>query len=746
MHNTPCSPKFLYLLVFCAGMAALSWEAVWQIKSTLALGVSAWGTALTLSITMGGMCIGALGMGRFLKGRQISAPLKLYAYLEVLIGLSGLYLASAFAFIAQIDAQYYTDDLGSLIHIAGIIATLGLPTLCMGATLPVLGLISQQADVSLSKLYGFNTLGAAIGVLLAAFVFVPAFGIQHASWFITGINLLVALVAFIFAHRTLSPKAQKPKPANTVSGANLPFRTAMVVAFVTGFSTFCLEVAWFRSLTSAFKSSTEAFAIMLSVVLLALGTGSAMAAALKRNGVNLGVLLAISGILILIVTPVIERFDLKINAHGDFPALLFFQWFVSSLYTIGLGILFMGIALPWILDEQNNTTHWSKLYALNAFAAIAGAILAAWVLLPAIGFARTAWLVGILVTIMGLYLCPRQKQVQFAVLGIGALAIAFIFESGVGRTRIQGTTGYKLDVIAQDIVDFYEGPEGTVSVVETTNGQRSLFIDGFVATAQDGDYAASGHYMEWMGHMPMLLHPDPKDALVICFGTGQTANAVRKEGPDTLDIVDINKNVFKLAKHFTSNDAVLEDERVNSIVMDGRAYMRRTKKLYDVITLEPMPPTFAGVNALYSKEFYERARSKLNKNGIIAQWLPFHIVSGEYSAAVFKTFHDVFPNALLWVDPVSTTGIILGSKNDTRTLSSDFFGYSRKQIERSLSVKDVKDAIILEGQSADAYAAMGETITDDNQLLAYGKASYLFRNTADKSAASFALIEKARQK
>ena len=736
----------LYYLVFFAGMAALSWEAVWQIKSTLALGVSSWGTALTLSVTMGGMCLGALIMGRLLKNKTVSAPIKLYAALECVIGLSGLWLGPAFKVVEGLDAQYYAlaPHTGSLIHISGIAATIGLPALCMGATLPVLGLISKQLNVSIAKLYGLNTLGAAVGVLLAAFVLIPTFGILHASWVIVGINLAVGACAFMYATRHAPQATAKTKETKKTKAPTIPFRTAVFLSFVTGFATFCLEIAWFRSLTSAFKSSSEAFAIMLSVVLLALGIGSALAPYMKRTGKNLGVLLVISGLLILGMTPVIERFDLIMNAHHPFPAMLFLQWFFGSLYTIGPAILFMGIALPWLLDDQNNTSSWSKLYALNAFAAIVGAISAAWLFLPTIGFARTAWMAGSLVLIMGLVLSPRDKRVKFGTMGIAALILAFVLESGVGRHRVQGTTGYKIDGDTAKVIDFYEGPEATVSVVEEANDERLLFIDGFVATAEAGDYKTAGHYMPWMGHMPMLLHPDPKKALVICFGTGQTANAVRNERPESLDIVDINKNVFKLAHHFHSNENVLEDERVNKIVMDGRAHLRRTDKIYDVITLEPMPPTFAGVNALYSQEFYKLAKTKMSEDGVIAQWLPFHLVGAEYGASVFKTFHSVFPNAILWVDPVSTTGIILGSMQEDEKLGKKLYGYLRKNIERDLTTKEVRDAIVLDRDNAAAYAALGTLITDNNQLLAFGKASYLFRNIDEKTQGNFDLIKESK--
>src|SRR5262249_41996017 len=158
---------------------------------------------------------------------------------------------------------------------------------------------------------------------------------------------------------------------------------------------------------------------------------------------------------------------------------------------------------------------------------------------------------------------------------------------------------------------------------------------------------------------------NPKDALVICFGTGQTANAVRQEGPAHLDIVDINQAVFDLAPLFPSNQGVLDDRpRVKAITMDGRAWLRRTQRRYDLVTLEPMPPTFAGVNALYSKEFYDLVSARLRPGGTVAQWMPFHLLDRHQAAAIAATFREVFPGAILWVDPLDDTGILLGRKGD----------------------------------------------------------------------------------
>ncbi len=711
-----------------AGMAALSWETIWQIKSSLALGVSAWGTALTLAVTMGGMCLGALIAGHLLRNRAIKYPLIIYGALECTIGISGLFLGAIFSAVENLDIWAYGALPGKagIVHISGIVTALGIPTLCMGATLPVLGLVAKQFQTSIALLYALNTLGAALGVLLAAFLFIPSLGVSSTAWAIASINFGVAALAWTLRSSSGALNAVSPHK-NHQASQQLHITTQALIVSITGFATFMLEVAWFRSLTAAFKSSTEAFAIMLASVLLALGLGAHFAYLLKRK-TSIGTVMGWAGILILLATPVIERFDLFMRAVSDIPFFLFLQWFGATFYVIGAPVFLLGIALPWVLDDQRIPSRWGKLYGLNALAAIFGSIGAAWIFLPTIGFARTAWVTGIIVVLTGIAVSPAHRRFSLSLLGAASLLIAVLFESGVGVTRVQGTLGFTDDK-PSNVVQSYEGPEATLSVVQYGEDQRLLFIDGFVATEQSHNDSRNfmGHYMAWMGHLPMLLHPDPKNALVICFGTGQTANAVRNEGPQSLMIVDINKNIFKLAHNFSSNQGVLEDPRVKTTVMDGRAYMRRTKEKYDVITLEPMPPTFSGVNALYSREFYQQARERLGPDGIIAQWLPFHLVAPSYSASIAKTFQSVFPNAILWIDPPSSTGILIGSINDTINLAENFPGFSRNVAARDMTEKETKDAVYFNREELARYGTYGAIITDDNQILAYGKAAHLYR-------------------
>lgn len=371
----------IYGLVLLSGMAALVWEVLWQVKSSLALGVSAWGTALTLAVTMGGMSIGALAMGALLKNRTLQKPERLYAGLEWVIGLSGLCLGAMFSLVEKIDGDIYSHYSGAapLIYSLGIALTIGVPTIAMGATLPVLGLISQRWNASLAIIYGLNTLGAAAGTLLAAFLFIPLLGISNTIFVIAALNIVVGILAWVFSSHAPVETVEKTQERETLA-SRYPFGTALAVVFVTGFATFALEVAWFRSLRAAFMSTTDAFAIMLSCVLIALGTGPSLIRGLKKNNANLGVILALSGILILAVTPIIERFDLFMPIEATSAAMLFLRWFFLTLWVIFAPVLLLGVALPWLLEGQDSPRKWSLLYGTNTFAAIVGALAAGWIL------------------------------------------------------------------------------------------------------------------------------------------------------------------------------------------------------------------------------------------------------------------------------------------------------------------------------------------------------------------------------
>lgn len=168
--------------------------------------------------------------------------------------------------------------------------------------------------------------------------------------------------------------------------------------------------------------------------------------------------------------------------------------------------------------------------------------------------------------------------------------------------------------------------------------------------------------MQAMGYIPMMLHPNPKNALVMCFGTGNTLGTVARFPGVQAEGVEIDRNVLSLAHRFSKwNGDVLNRPNVTIKIQDGRNHIRWTQNKYDVITLEPMHPAHAGVNSLYSREFYEEARLKLSPGGIMMQWLPLHLLNSKDSLAILNTFQQVFPNTTIWNSYLTRIVLLVGS-------------------------------------------------------------------------------------
>jgi spermidine synthase len=204
----------------------------------------------------------------------------------------------------------------------------------------------------------------------------------------------------------------------------------------------------------------------------------------------------------------------------------------------------------------------------------------------------------------------------------------------------------------------HDGIGASVSVLRYPNAVKTLRIDGFEAASN----TTMAGYMPMMTHIPMLLHPDPRRLLVICFGTGSTAGAGLLYPGVSLDAVDINRTVFGFASHFLAvNHGVARDPRTRLVVDDGRNFLLTAGERYDVITSEPMPPHHAGVVNLYSQEYYELARDRLEPGGFVVQWLPMHHLTLDESLQILKTVQAVFPETTLWLH--SDTGIIVARRD-----------------------------------------------------------------------------------
>jgi spermidine synthase len=326
--------------------------------------------------------------------------------------------------------------------------------------------------------------------------------------------------------------------------------------------------------------------------------------------------------------------------------------------------ILMGIVFPFGMhllagDAARSGRRIGLAYLANTLGCMAGSLGAGYLLLPALGLKAALVAVALAQAAMGLALLPwtgRAARV-LAPASVAVLTIALL----AGPGRLPGPVPFDLGVNhpgGPRVLAHEDATAASATVVETQAGQRLLRIDGFVATSDTG----SAGYMATLAHLPMLVHPAPRDVLVICFGTGTTAGSTLLHEDTRVDVVDLNPAVFRFAGLFSHvNHGVAESPRARRIVDDGRHYLQTTPATYDVVTSEPMPPAFAGVVSLYSREYYELAYSRLKPGGVLAQWLPFHLVGVNEGLAILKTVQSVFPNTTLWVH--EGTGIVVARRD-----------------------------------------------------------------------------------
>ncbi len=707
----------LLLAVVASGACGLTWEVLWQHHASLAFGVSSYGTAVTLAAMMAGLGLGGLLAAELSRRGRLRQPLAAYGVAEIAVGAGAVAVPWGLAAFSALDTALYLDApaLAAAARLAGTVLVLLVPATAMGTTIPILAsYVAPAARISIALVYACNLFGAVAGVLIATFAVLPLLGVSRTALATAGVNLAVALWALRRQrHDSAGVTAPEPAAAGVAAADRLP-AASLALAFTSGFVVFVLEVSWFRSLRAVMRSTTESFALILGAFLIALTVGGALAARLQpRRPAALERLLPLAGFAVLLATPLIDS--------ADRWAELFVEW-VPSAFTIGIAlergglllgalalpVTLLGMIFPWLLARHATTAGTGRLYAVNTAGAVSGALVAGFVLLPWIGSTRTSWLAGLTVLAAAVLVDrrPRTWLAAAAAGGVGLAVASHYYGEHAASRRVQGIHSARYD----DVVYVAESPDSTVWVAHNRRaGTVSLVIDGFRASSE----AKTANYMAWMGHLPALATPEVEQALVICFGTGQTAHAVREHRPAALQVVDVSAAVLRAADHFVSNRGVLDDPAVTATVMDGRAFLRRRRDLrYDLVTLEPMPPNFAGTNNLYSREFYQLIKERLAPRGAVAQWVPFHLLAPTHMMAIVASFHEVFPYTRLWMDPVSTTGILVGGLEPWELRAPD--------IELPLARRQIEDAFVLGFDEVAALAADGELITDDNQLLAYG--------------------------
>ena len=765
---------------FLSGIAGLTFEIVWVRHLGLALGTTTLAVATTTAAYMGGLALGSHLGGRI--ADRLRRPLAWYGAVEMFIAALGAVVPLVCTRLPQINAWLTTDiAVGSwpqaLMRLAAAFAVLIVPTVAMGATLPVLARTVANRVATVGRevgiLYALNTSGAVLGAAFCGFWWIPSLGLSATNNIAVGLDLLLGGTAL--AMGVLLPSAELPAQDGVGTAIWRPgSRTLVALLALTGASAMALQVLWTRALGTALGPSTYAFSAIVCAYLTGLAIGGWVAARVadRIEHVRLALLLAflVTGTFALVGVAWVD--DLPALLHAvvlqrdlTIEGLVRAEFLLAALSvlpaTVGMGALFPLTLSAVAGNDQRLGAAVGRAYATNTLGAIVGSFAGALVLLPLFGVEGGMRAAAMGYVIAALVLAWRLEPSVHGAVRWGSAALAVLLGVGIvgfkkwdvgqwtaGLYRLSMTRTYYADSkFEPSKIIFHEDGLASTVTVEEDSGVRWIKVNGKIDGSNVGDMPTQ----ILSGLLPMMVHPSPENVAVIGCGSCVTVGAALQAEPRKVTLVELEKQVVAAAHLFSEvNHAPWESPRVEVVEDDGRNFLARSKADFDVIISEPSNPWMTGASSLFTQEFFQTAQTRLKSDGMFVQWLQIYELAPDRIASVLKTFHSVFPSVVVFsAHTESNDLLLLGSK---QAIALDWEQLHRRfdKLQPELARADLRTPeellalVLFTDKQIDTLPTSIPLNTDDNAFIEFGAPRDLVAFAEDDP--SFPLLESVQGK
>ena len=720
---------FLCVMFVLSGAAGLVYESIWTRYLGLFVGHSAYAQVLVLTIFLGGMSLGAMVVGR--RSERMQNPLRLYAYVELAVGVIGLVFHDIFLWAthAAYDSIFPALGPGPMHTVVkwSIAAILILPqSVLLGATFPLMTVgalrrAPKNPGRTISLLYFANSVGASAGVLFAGFVLIAMAGLPGTLAAAAAMNLIVAAAVFLASRdsATTSPEREALPVAMSNGktwqrdGHEIAPRVKQVllaVSFGTALSSFIYEIGWIRMLSLVLGSATHSFELMLSAFIFGLACGAlavrgrtdSAAASVRTLGY---VQLAMGAMAVATLPLYVDSFGWMADFMAAFarsPAG--YRAFSISRYAICLVVMLpatfcAGMTLPLITRLLLRGAHGERavgvVYAVNTLGSIVGVILAALILLPILGL---KWLLicgaGVDV-VLGVALLvldtgrarwwPERRRWAPA---LAAVALLFVIGARADFNRGVLTSGVfrygsAMAPRQSDVAFYADGRTATVSVRRilssgglslATNGKpdASLGPEWFKPPEKRGAFTHDAS-TQMLLPLVLLAHaPTARTAAVIGQGSGMSSHTLLGDpGLTSLVTIEIEPEMIRGSRQFyPANRNVFDDPRSSFAIDDARSYFAAKNQRFDLILSEPSTPWVAGVSGLFTTEFYAHVRRFLTPDGVFGQWLHLAEINDGLVLSVVRAVAENFPDYSIYA--VGNRDILIVATNNAHLSKPDW--------------------------------------------------------------------------
>ncbi|MBC8076579.1 MAG: fused MFS/spermidine synthase, partial [Chloroflexales bacterium] len=509
---------------------------------------------------------------------------------------------------------------------------------------------------------------------------------------------------------------------------------------LSGFAALGYQVVWTRLLAIFTMNAVFSFAIMLTVFL----AGLALGGWLLSTGVNrvqrplalfggFELAIGLSGVLVLYVFARLPTLLEAFTVADTFGNLVYSEFFAAAV-TLFIPTVLMGATFPLAAriygaesgerKAQSSTPEATpeeatqrqavgqrigRLYGLNTLGAMLGSCVAGFVLIPLVGLQWSALLLALVnigVGTAALLASTPVPRLRLGAVWAVAVVAALLLPPGI-------YLGFREGAIPQ--LKFYrEGADATVAVFQVDNPPLKIsFVNGRNEVPTDKD-SLQAFYM--LGHLPPLLRPDARSALMVSFGNGIATGTMSRHGVSRIHAVELVAEQVEAAQLYTAeNHNVLAYPGLSITIEDGRNYLLRTREQFDIVTADATHPVNTSSWALFTREFYALAQQRLAPGGVFVQWLPFHDLSQRDYRDIVRTFQSVFPHTTLWYTGGTHTFLVATPQALTRP-QVEAMAQRLKDAGFAGDFGDAQtfvDDFLMDEATVARYAAEGRVVTDD---------------------------------
>lgn len=655
------SRRLCYMLFLASGFAALIYEISWARQFGLLFGHTAQAAAVVLWAWFTGLAIG-YAVGARLPERV--HPLKAYAIAEAVVAVWAALVPTLLATIETSSGlSWLTSDSAWLQSVSrGLLCLLLLlpATAALGATLPFMAEFLSRSDScrssSVVTAYAMNTLGAFLGVAATTLFLLITVGVRGSSYLASGLSGLCAVAAWRFASR-FAEAASSDSHAHGLSTSVVQRSTLVslhwtLFAALAGFGTLALEVLYTRLFSLVFHNSTYTFGAVVAAFLLALALGSFAAAFVLTRFRPETVLAACSwtgaiavalSLLIFLRVTRLEYFDAGRSFAGYFAGAFGLVLLVVVPPVTLLGVLLPAVWRGVVRGSQLAGRSVGHLTMINTLAAAIGAVSASFVLLPTLGlWASFGLIIFVFSLIAGSVLLRERRSGTVLLLGLTSLFPVFLLGTE------PGPDAWFTNDRDEHVLRRWHSAYGWIDVVrvqpDNTLKVRQNLHYRFGATGAK----AEREYRQ--AHLPLLLHPQPREVAFLGLGTGLTAaGALPHPEVERITIVELIPEVVSAARMLGEHNFGLVDRpNVEIRIDDARHALLSTEKRFDVVVSDLFVPWESETGYLYTVEHYRLARKRLREGGLFCQWLPLYQLGAADFELIADSFATVFPHTTLW--------------------------------------------------------------------------------------------------